>query len=81
MPIITALFVVPIAYLLKNMCRMRWECCKDSGGTNNKEYPVDVVRQVLVQVESTGAIREVEDRRSSAIVEGEPADGGVDVPR
>lgn len=63
------------------MCRMRWEYCKDLGGTNNKEGPVDVVHQVPVQVESTGAIREVEDRRLGEIVEGEPADDGVDVPR
>ena len=63
------------------MLRMRSECCKDSDGTNNKEGPVDAVRQVLVQVASTGAIREVEDMRSSETVEGEPVDGCVDVPR
>ena len=52
---------------------------------NNKEDPVDVVRQVQVQVASTGAIRETEGMRWSAIVEEAPAAGGgvaaVDVLR
>ena len=46
---------------------------------NNKEDPVDVVRQVQVQVASTGAIRETEGMRWSAIVEEAPAGGGVAV--
>lgn len=60
---------------------MRLGYCMDSGARNNKEVPVGVVRQVLGQVANTGAIREEEDMRSSAIVVEEPADGGVDVPR